>query len=65
MESERPAELEKLRDGLLTKFLSMCENELRGNSFSNFIVGEHLTIADFCLTSFAFNILKNPNGPFE
>ena len=50
---------------MLTKFCEMIERELIGNSFSKFIVGEHLTIADICLASFAFNVLKNETGPFH
>ena len=64
-EADRPAALDTLKDGLLTKFMTMCEKELQNNSFSKFMVGDHLTIVDFCLASFAFNILKNENGPFE
>ena len=62
---ERPDEMEKFRRGLLTNFMKLCENELQGNSFSKFIVGEHLTIADVCIASFAFNILNNEAGPFQ
>lgn len=61
---KRDGEMEAFKDGLLTKFLKMCEAELQNNSFSKYIVGETMSIADFCLASFIFNIMKNNKSPF-
>mmetsp|Transcript_29783 Transcript_29783/g.39627 ORF Transcript_29783/g.39627 Transcript_29783/m.39627 type:complete len:125 (+) Transcript_29783:396-770(+) len=61
----RPSAMEQLRDGLLSKFIAMCEVELQKNVYSQFIVGEHMSIADVVLASFIFNVLKNEEGPFE
>ena len=60
----RVTALELLSEGLLAKFLAICEKELEQNSYSRFIVGDTLTIADFVLAAFYFNILKNEKTPF-
>ena len=63
-DEERPAETEKIRDGVLRNFLTICEKQL-DRSGKKFLVSDDLTIADFCLASFIFNILKNDIGPFK
>ena len=56
--------MESFRDGLLTRFLHVCENELKGNVYSQFIVGDHISIADIVLSSFIINVIRNEQGPF-
>ena len=53
------------RDGILTKFLAIVEKQLQSNGSAKFIVSNEMTIADFALASFTFNILKNELGPCQ
>ena len=63
-DDERAKKIEDVRDGLVKQFLTICEKQL-DRSGKKFLVSDDLTIADFCLASFIFNILKNDIGPFK
>ena len=65
-DDQKPAKTEEWRDGILRKFLKMIETQLEKNiNNSKFVVGEKMSIADFCLACLTFNILKNESGPFQ
>ena len=58
-DEQKEAEIDKLCEGLLPKFLGILENQLSRNNGSQFLIGDEITIADFVVASFAFNMLKN------
>ena len=64
-ENEKAGGLEALKNGLLGNFLKMVENQLETQTTNKFIMGNQMTIADFAMSSFLFNIMKNDHGPFS
>ncbi len=62
--ADKPSAILSVRDGIARNFLAMCEKQLERNSANKFLVGESLTIADFSVASFTFNVLKNEQGGF-
>ena len=65
-EEEKSEQLEEVRNGILPKFLNICEKQLEKNGTDcKFIVGNDLTIADFVLTCLTFNVLKNEMCPLS
>ena len=66
-DEEKGTKLIEIRDGILTKFLVICEKQLEKQSEKQreFLVGESITIADFCVSAMVNNIIKNENGPFQ
>ena len=61
---DKPAALEKLKDGAVKNLLRICENRLLREQ-TKFIAGDNLTIADFSLAALVFNILKNEMFPMH
>ena len=61
-DAQKGAELQAWKDGILTKFLTIVEKQLDKPNPTRFVVGNEMTIADFVLASFTFNILKNEQG---
>ena len=59
---------EAIKDGILRKFLVICEQTLERHQAKNttckYIVANTMTTADFAIAALVFNILKNVNGPF-
>uniref|UniRef100_A0A7S3HWL3 GST C-terminal domain-containing protein n=1 Tax=Favella ehrenbergii TaxID=182087 RepID=A0A7S3HWL3_9SPIT len=64
-DEEKPAAFEALRDGLVKKFMRICETRFEQNAAQMFIASDEMTIADFCLASFVFNTLKNELSPIQ
>jgi len=64
-EHEKAAAMVAFRDGLCDKFLMMIEKQLDDNQLEKFLVGDRITIADFVVASFTFNILLNPQNPLK
>ena len=63
-DADKPAELEKLKNGALSNLLKICEKQISKDQ-TKFIAGEELTIADFALSALTFNILKNEMFPMK
>ena len=49
--------------GICTKFFNLVDAALARNGNGKYLVGNQLTYADFCLTSFIFNHFKNDQFP--
>ena len=64
-EDDQPQGIEDIRDGILTKFMTIVEKRLAGNGNAKFIVGDKLTIADFAMCQTIFNILRNTQSPLH
>ena len=62
---DQPAEIEKLKEGLLAKFLGIVDAQLKSNGFEGWIMGASLTIADFALAQTLFNIIFNEMCPLS
>ena len=62
-EREQTEAIEKIRDGKASCLLSICEKHLEKNATQMFIASDSLTIADFSLVSFIFNMIKNEQSP--
>ena len=64
-DEEKGQKIVEIRDGLLRKFLNICEKQLESQGvLAKFLVGDNMTIADFVVSALFFNIIKNENGPF-
>ena len=64
-DEKKGEEMEAWKNGILTKFLVMVENQLSRNAANKFVVGNSLTIADLVLACLIFNIMKNEQGPLH
>ena len=64
-DAEKPEKIEALKEGLSRKFLVILESQLESNATSKWLVGNKISIADFCMASFLFNFLKNDMNPLS
>ena len=62
-DEKKGEEMEAWKTGILTKYLTIIENQLASNAANKFITGNSLTIADFVLACLLFNIMKNEQSP--
>lgn len=64
-EDEQPEKIEGIRDGILTKFMTIIEKHLTKNQNAKFLVGDKLTIADFAMCQSIFYVLGNTQSPLH
>ena len=64
-EEEKQKNIEAVRDGIAKKLINMVEKRFERNNGQKFAAGDNLTIADFCMASFIFNMLKNEMSPLS
>ena len=62
---EQPEAYEKIRDGTATRLMKICEQNFEQNPLQNYIACDDMTIADFCLSAFLFNFVKNDASPLQ